>query len=135
TSVVRVRPCGARVLWRKGELESATGGGRGGGPEVLRAVSTAPEDAEHHNDTLAVTGDVSRAASAVIVSTSPDFVARYALAVLRGSLGIPTRGYWKVAPGEWRNEGAFSPVPEYDARAEVRDAQVAVVDADTSAFG
>src|SRR4029078_3952347 len=125
TSVVRVRPCGARVLWRKGELESATGGGSGGGPEVLRAVSTAPEDAEHHNDTLAVTVDVSPAASAVCVSTSPDFDARYALAVLRGSLGIPTRGYWKVAPGEWRNEGSFSPVPESEVRQAVRADPVA----------
>ena len=128
-------PFGERVLSMKVKLESATGGGSGGGPEVLRAVSTAPEDAEHHNDTLAVTVDVSRAASAVFVSTSPDFDARYALAVLRGSLGIPTRGYWKVAPGEWRNEGSFSPVPESDVRQALRDAPVAVIHGDTSAFG
>ena len=124
-------PFGERVLSVKVKLESKAGGG----PEVLRAVSTAAEDAEHRNDTLAVAVDVSRAASAVFASTSPDFDARYALAVLRGSLGIPTRGYWKVAPGEWRNEGSFSPVPESEVRQALHDAPVAVIHGDTSAFG
>jgi hypothetical protein len=124
-------PFGERVLAMKVKLESTAGGG----PEVLRAVAAASEDAEHRNDTLAVAVDVSRAASAVFASTSPDFDARYALAVLRGSLGIPTRGYWKVAPGEWRNEGSFSPVPESDVRQALRDAPVAVIHGDTAAFG
>ena len=124
-------PFGERVLTIKARLESTTGGG----PEVLRAVAAAPEDAEHRNDTLSVAVDVSRAASAVFVSTSPDFDARYALSVLRGSLGIPTRGYWKVAPGEWRNEASFSPVPESEVRQALRDAPVAVIHGDTSAFG
>jgi len=124
-------PFGERVLAMKVKLESTAGGG----PEVLRAVAVAGEDAEHRNDTLAVAVDVSRAASAVFASTSPDFDARYALAVLRGSLGIPTRGYWKVAPGEWRNEGSFSAVPESDVRQALRDAPVAVIHGDTAAFG
>jgi hypothetical protein len=122
---------GERVLAMKVKLES----NGSGGPEVLRAVANAAEDAEHRNDTLAVAVDVSRAASAVFASTSPDFDARYALAVLRGSLGIPTRGYWKVAPGEWRNEGTFSPVPESEVRQALRDAPVAVIHGDTAAFG
>ncbi|HEY6827796.1 MAG TPA: hypothetical protein VI259_13140, partial [Gemmatimonadaceae bacterium] len=122
---------GERVLSMKVKLESKGAGG----PEVLRAVATAAEDAEHRNDTLAVAVDVSRAASAVFASTSPDFDARYALAVLRGSLGIPTRGYWKVAPGEWRNEGTFTPVPESEVRQALRDAPVAVIHGDTAAFG
>ena len=122
---------GERVLAMKVKLESSGAGG----PEVLRAVANAADDAEHRNDTLAVAVDVSRAASAVFASTSPDFDARYALAVLRGSLGIPTRGYWKVAPGEWRNEGTFSPVPESEVRQALRDAPVAVIHGDTSAFG
>jgi len=126
-------PFGERVLTVKVKLESAGGGG--GGPEVLRAVAVAADDAEPRNDTLAVAVDVSRAASAVFVSTSPDFDARYALAVLRGSLGIPTRGYWKVAPGEWRNEGSFSPVTESEVRQALRDAPVAVIHGDTSSFG
>jgi hypothetical protein len=122
---------GERVLSMKVKLESKGAGG----PEVLRAVATAAEDAEHRNDTLAVAVDVSRAASAVFASTSPDFDARYALAVLRGSLGIPTRGYWKVAPGEWRNEGTFAPVPESEVRQALHDAPVAVIHGDTAAFG
>ena len=124
-------PFGERVVAMKVKLES----NGAGGPEVLRAVASAAEDAEHRNDTLAVAVDVSRAASAVFASTSPDFDARYALAVLRGSLGIPTRGYWKVAPGEWRNEGTFSPVPESEVRQALRDAPVAVIHGDTAAFG
>ena len=122
---------GERVLSMKVKLE----GNGGGGPEVLRAVSTAPEDAEHRNDTLAVAVDISRAASAVFASTSPDFDARYALAVLRGSLGIPTRAYWRVAPGEWRNEASLSPVAESEVRQALHDAPVAVLHGDTSAFG
>lgn len=124
-------PFGERVLAVKVKLESSGAGG----PEVLRAVANAADDAEHRNDTLAVAVDVSRAASAVFASTSPDFDARYALAVLRGSLGIPTRGYWKVAPGEWRNEGTYTPVPESEVRQALRDAPVAVIHGDTSAFG
>jgi len=122
---------GERVLAMKVKLESKGAGG----PEVLLAVATAAEDAEHRNDTLAVAVDVSRAASAVFASTSPDFDARYALAVLRGSLGIPTRGYWKVAPGEWRNEGTFAPVPESEVRQALHDAPVAVIHGDTAALG
>ena len=80
------------------------------GPSILRAVVASPDDAEPRNDTLSVAIDLSRAASAVFASTSPDFDARYSLAVLRGALGIPTRGYFRVAPGEWRIEGALTPV-------------------------
>ena len=79
--------------------------------------------------------DLSRAASAVFVSTSPDFDARYSLAVLRGALGIPTRGFFRVAPGEWRVEGALTPVAEAEVRQAVRDAPVAIIHGDTAAFG
>ena len=105
------------------------------GPAVLRAVITSPQDAEPRNDTVAVAIDVSRAASAVFVSTSPDFDARYALAVLRGALSIPTRGFYRVAPGEWRVEGALTPVTEADVRQSLRDAPVAIIQGDTAAFG
>src|SRR5262249_2412049 len=73
--------------------------------------------------------------SAVFVSTSPDFDARYALAVLRGALGIPTRGFFRVAPGEWRVEGALTPIPEAEVRQAVHDAPVAIVHGDTAVFG
>lgn len=105
------------------------------GPAVLRAIISSPEDAEHRNDTLAVAIDLSQAASAVFVSTSPDFDARYSLAVLRGALGIPTRGFFRVAPGEWRVEGALTKIAEADVRQAVREAPVAILHGDTAAFG
>ena len=105
------------------------------GPAVLRAVVASGGDTEPRNDTLLVAIDLSRAASAVFVSTSPDFDARYALAVLRGALGIPTRGFFRVAPGEWRVEGALTPIPEADVRQAVREAPVAIIHGDTAAFG
>ena len=105
------------------------------GPALLRAVISSPQDAESRNDTLLVPIEVSRAASAVFVSTSPDFDARYALAVLRGSLGIPARAFFRVAPGEWRIEGPLTPVPESDVRQAIREAPVVILHGDTAAFG
>jgi hypothetical protein len=105
------------------------------GPALLRALVSSPQDAEPRNDTLFVPIEVSRAASAVFVSTSPDFDARYALAVLRGSLGIPARGFFRVAPGEWRVEGPLTPVPESDVRQAIHDAPVVILHGDTAAFG
>ena len=105
------------------------------GPGVLRAFVSAAGDREHRNDTVAVAIDLSRAATAVFVSTSPDFDARYALAVLRAGLSIPTRGFFRVAPGEWRVEGALTPVSEGDVRAALKEAPVAIMHGDTAAFG
>jgi hypothetical protein len=122
-------PFGERSLVLRARLDGAAGG------SLLRAVVTAPDDVERRNDTLSVAVDLSRGASAVFVSTSPDFDARYALAVLRGSLGIPTRGFFRVAPGEWRVDGSLSPIPEADVRQSVREAPVAIIHGDTAAFG
>jgi len=105
------------------------------GPTVVRAIVRSPGDTEAHNDTLAMAVDLSRAASAVFVSTSPDFDARYALAVLRGALAVPTRGYFRVAPGAWRVDGSLAPISEADVRAAFRDAPVAILHGDTAAFG
>jgi hypothetical protein len=122
-------PFGERTLVVRSKLEGASGA------SILRAIVASSRDAEPRNDTAAVTIDLSRAATAVFVSTSPDFDARYALAVLRGSLGIPTRGFFRVAPGEWRIEGALTPVSEADVRQAVREAPVAIIHGDTAAFG
>ena len=105
------------------------------GPTVVRAIVRSPGDVEPHNDTLAMAIDLSRAASAVFVSTSPDFDARYALSVLRGALAVPTRGYFRVAPGAWRVDGSLAPISEADVRAAFRDAPVAILHGDTAAFG
>jgi hypothetical protein len=118
-----------RVVSLKVRVEGAAG------PSVLRAFVTAAGDRERRNDTVAVAIDLSRAATAVFVSTSPDFDARYALAVLRAGLSIPTRGFFRVAPGEWRVEGALTPTTEGDVRAALREAPVAILHGDTAAFG
>ncbi|MDB4875919.1 MAG: hypothetical protein JWM41_2365 [Gemmatimonadetes bacterium] len=129
TPVDSLPPFGERTIVVKAKLEGTAG------PVVLRAVASSPGDAEPRNDTLAAAIDLSRAASAVFVSTSPDFDARYSLAVLRGALGIPTRGFFRVAPGEWRVEGALTPIPEAQVRQALRDAPVAIIHGDTAAFG
>lgn len=105
------------------------------GPAVVRAVVHSPGDVEPRNDTLSMAVDLSRAASAVFVSTSPDFDARYALSVLRGALAVPTRGYFRVAPGAWRVDGSLAPVSEADVRAAFHDAPVAILHGDTTVFG
>jgi len=105
------------------------------GPTVVRAIVRSPGDVEPRNDTLSMAVDLSRAASAVFVSTSPDEDARYALSVLRGALAVPTRGYFRVAANAWRIDGSLAPVTEADVRAAFRDAPVAILHGDTAAFG
>lgn len=113
----------------------ASGAPGGGGPRILRAIAVSTGDAERRNDTLAATIEISRAASAVFVSTSPDQDARFAIAVLRGTLALPTRGFLRVAPGRWRHEGTLTPVTEAEVRQAVRDAPVAILHGDTAIFG
>lgn len=108
------------------------------GPEgatVLAAVVTVPGDVEPRNDTLAVAIDIARAAGAVLASTSPDYDARFMLPVLRGAVALPTRGYYRVAPGQWRQDGTLAPVPERTVRAALHDAPLAIIHGDTSYFG
>jgi len=92
-------------------------------------------DAEPRNDSLSTAIEISRAASAVFVSTSPDQDARFAIAVLRGTLALPTRGFLRVAPGNWRQEGTLAPVSEAEVRQAIRDAPVAILHGDTAIFG
>ncbi|MFL5576013.1 MAG: hypothetical protein ACJ79S_08605 [Gemmatimonadaceae bacterium] len=105
------------------------------GTTLLSAVAAAAGDAEARNDTLATALEVAPAAGAVFVSTSPDQDARFAIAVLRGALALPTRGYLRVAPGAWRLEGTLAPVTEGEVRAAVRDAPLVVLHGDTAVFG
>lgn len=105
------------------------------GSTLLRAVVSTPDDAEPGNDTVSAAIEISRAASAVFVSTSPDQDARFAIAVLRGALALPTRGFLRVAPGTWRVEGTLAPVPESEVRSALREAPVAILHGDTAIFG
>ena len=105
------------------------------GPAELLAVITAPGDPEPRNDSLGVGIDLSRQPGAVFVSTSPDYDARYALAVLRGALALPTRAFYHLSPGNWRADGSYAPVTEAEVRAAFRDAPVAILHGDTAVFG
>jgi hypothetical protein len=105
------------------------------GARPLRAIHSATGDAEPRNDTLAVTLEIARGAGAVFVSTSPDYDARYTLSVLRGALALPTRGFFRVAPGMWRADGALAGVPEAEVRRSVREAPLVIVHGDSTVFG
>jgi hypothetical protein len=109
-----------------------TGAERAG---VLRAIVVAPGDREPRNDTLALGVDISRAAAAVFVSTAPDFDSREAVAALRGVTSLPTRAYYRVAPGKWRTDGTLAPVTEADVTRIVRDAPLVVIHGDTALLG
>jgi hypothetical protein len=102
---------------------------------VLQAVIHGDGDLEPRNDTLSMGVDVSRSPAAVFVSTAPDYDAREAVAALRGVTALPTRAYYRVAPGAWRADGTLAPVPESAVRAAVHDAPFVVLHGDTSAFG
>jgi hypothetical protein len=105
------------------------------GDAVLRAVAVVPGDAEPRNDTLAASLEISPAAGAVFVSTSPDEDSRYALDVLRGAVALPTRGFFRVAPGAWRQDGTLAPVPESEVRRAAGSAPLVVLHGDTAIFG
>jgi hypothetical protein len=128
-------PVDAMSPWSERQLEAHVKVGSAQGPAVLRAILAGAGDAEPRNDTLGIALEVSRAASAVFVSTSPDQDARFSLAVLRGALALPTRGYLRVAPGRWRHEGSLSASSEAEVRQALREAPVAIIHGDTAIFG
>lgn len=105
------------------------------GLRLIRVLVSAPGDALARNDTLVATLDVAAGASAVFASTAPDFDARYALDVLRGTLAVPTRGYYRVAPGQWRVDGTLAAVPEEEVKRSLGEAPIVVIHGDTAAFG
>ena len=121
--------------WAERRVDVRVRAGGRQGPTVLSAVIASPGDAEPRNDTLGVALELSRAASAVFVSTSPDQDARFAMAVLRGALALPTRGFIRVAPGRWRQEGSLSAVGEAEVRQALKEAPVAILHGDTAIFG
>src|SRR5262249_7809179 len=104
------------------------------GAGLLRAIVSVPGDVEARNDTLERPLEISPAAGAVFVSTSPDFDARYALAILRGAVSLPTRGFLRVTPGNWRVDGTLAAVPEAEVRKAVANAPLVVLHGDTALF-
>ena len=105
------------------------------GPAIVQAIVAADGDGVPGNDTVSVAVDRSRSASAVFVSTSPDFDSRAALGLLRGALALPVRGFLRVAPGVWRIDGTLTPVSESEVRASLRDAPIAIIHGDSAVFG
>ncbi len=106
----------------------------GAGPDGT-AAERARRDAFAGNDSAGVEIVVSGAAAAVFVSTVPDQDARFALAVLRGTRRGPVQGFWRVAPGQWRRDGAMRPVSEAAVRRALEAAPLAVLHGDTAYFG
>jgi len=101
----------------------------------LAAVVSATGDVERRNDSLAVAVQVAPAAGAVLASTSPDFDARFLIPVLRGAVALPTRAYYRVAPGMWRQDGTLAPVTEASVRSALAEAPLAILHGDTALFG
>lgn len=128
-------PVAPMSAWSERRMELRVRASAAGGVALLRAIVSSPGDAEPRNDTLSSPIELARAARAVVVSTSPDQDVRFAIAVLRGALALPTHGYLRVAPGIWRNEGSLTPATETEVRAALRDAPVAILHGDTMIFG
>jgi hypothetical protein len=57
------------------------------------------------------------------------------VAVLRSVTSLPTRAFYRVAPGMWRTDGALARVSEADVTSALRTAPLAVIHGDTSLFG
>ncbi len=55
--------------------------------------------------------------------------------MLRGALDLPTRAYYYLSPGNWRQDGSYARVTEAEVRAAFRDAPVAILHGDTARFG
>ncbi len=109
--------------------------GSASGSEELSAAIRVPGDVEPRNDTVGVALEVGRAVGAVVVSSSPDLDVRYLLPVLRGAVALPTRAYFRVAPGAWRQGESLAPVAEGDVRRALREAPLAVIHGDTALLG
>lgn len=105
------------------------------GSLVIGVALSAGGDAVPANDSLATAVDVMAGAAAVVVSTAPDYDVRDLAAVLRGTVLLPTRGFYRVAPGRWREEGSLAMVAEEQVRRAAREAPLLVLHGDTSIFG
>jgi hypothetical protein len=124
-----LQPFGDRTVTTRAHVPNVAG------PSLVHAIVTSAGDREPKNDTLSTVLEVSPAAGAVLVSTSPDLDSREALALLRGALALPTRGFYRIAPGVWRQDGSLAPANESEIRTIVKDAPLVVLHGDTAVFG
>lgn len=107
----------------------------GTAPSELRASVESAGDVESRNDAAATVLELTTGAAAVLVSTSPDLDSREVAALLRGTVMLPTRAYFRVAPGQWREDVTLQPVSEETVRRAVREAPIVVLHGDTALFG
>jgi hypothetical protein len=107
----------------------------GAGDRELRATIQSLGDREPSNDAGSAVIDVTTAAAAVLVSSSPDLDARELGAMLRGTVALPAKSYLRVAPGQWREDGSLAPVREETVRRAVQAAPLVVLHGDTALFG
>ena len=108
----------------------------GNGAVIVRAIlEGVAGDREPRNDRHAAVIELSRSAAAVLVSTAPDYDARFALAVLRGAVQLPTRAYFRVAPGQWRADPGLARVAESEVRRAASEAPLLVLHGDSTVFG
>jgi hypothetical protein len=128
-SVDSVGPYGERIVRVRLPVPNVTG------TVLIAAALTAPGDRTVANDSLAVAVDVMPGAGAVVVSTAPDYDVRDLAAVLRGTVLLPTRGFYRVAPGRWREEGSLGMVSEEEVQRAAREAPLLVLHGDTALFG
>lgn len=128
-AVDSVGPYGERIVRARVPVPNVTGA-------IVIAVSVAaPGDRTPANDSLAVAVDVMPGAGAVVISTAPDYDVRDLAAVLRGTVLLPTRGFYQVAPGRWREEGSLGETTEEEVRRAAREAPLLVLHGDTAIFG
>jgi hypothetical protein len=124
-----IAPSGERVLTMRFVAQ-----GTNGDAELRATVESAGDDEPSNNSGAAVM-QVASSAAAVLVSTSPDLDSRELAAVLRGTVALPTRAYFRVAPSVWREDGSLAPVTEEFVKRAIRDAPLVVLHGDTGLFG
>ncbi len=89
-------------------------------------VSGFPADADPRNDARATLAGVSRAASIVVVSDSPDHDVRWLGATLEATSGLPVRVLVRVGEAGWRDARTLRPLDDAAVRQEVSRAAVVV---------
>lgn len=134
-STLATAPLGALTPWSEREWRVRVRVPERRDAIVVRVVVTAPGDTERHNDTLSTVLEVHGGPTAVFVSTAPDQDARFALDLMRRALAFGVRGYLRVAPGQWREDGALARVDEAEVRDALARAPLAVLHGDTAYFG
>ena len=134
-SVLATAPLGELAAWSEREWRVRVRVPDRRDALVIRVVATAAGDAEHRNDSLSTVLDVRGGPTAVFVSTAPDQDARFALDLMRGAMSYGVRGFVRVAPGQWREDGTLARVEESVVRDAIARAPLVVLHGDTALFG